>query len=79
MTEILLRLCKSFVSYDRAKTEKIGNFFALTWLIFAGPVTYYSLVLLLLRVDTHCYVGRGRGRGRVPRTITPWHTGTLCV
>ena len=27
-------------SYDSAKIKKIGNFFALTWLIFAGPVTY---------------------------------------
>ena len=26
--------------HDRAKTEKIGDFFALTWLIFAGPVTF---------------------------------------
>ena len=40
VTEILLCLYKQFVSYDRAKTEKIGDFFALTWLIFAGPVTY---------------------------------------
>ena len=31
---------KQFVSYDRAKTEKIGDFFVLTWLIFTGPVTY---------------------------------------
>ena len=28
------------VSYDRVKTEKIGDFFALTWLIFTGLVTY---------------------------------------
>ena len=33
-------LYKQFVSYDRVKTEKMGDFFALTWLIFAGPVTY---------------------------------------
>ena len=33
-------LYKQFVRYDRAKTEKIGDFFALTWLIFAGPVTF---------------------------------------
>ena len=39
MTEILLCLFKQFVSYDRAKTEKIGDFFVLTWLIFVGPVT----------------------------------------
>ena len=40
VTEILLCLYKQFVSYDRVKTEKIGNFFELTWLIFAGPITY---------------------------------------
>ena len=39
MTEILLRLYKQFVSYDRAD-GKIGDFFALTWLIFAGLVAY---------------------------------------
>ena len=27
------------MSYDRANTIKISNIFALTWLIFAGPVT----------------------------------------
>ena len=27
----------------RAKTEKIGNLFSLTWLIFAGLVTYEIL------------------------------------
>ena len=42
-TEILLCLYKQFVSYDRVKMEKIGDFFALTWLIFAGPVTYTVL------------------------------------
>ena len=45
MTEILLCLYKQFVSYDRAKTEKIGIFFALTWLIFAGPVTYPKCIV----------------------------------
>ena len=39
MTEILLCLYKPFVSYDIAKTKKISDFFALTWLIFAGLVT----------------------------------------
>ena len=33
-------LYKQFVSYDRAKMEKIGDFFALTWLIFTGPITF---------------------------------------
>ena len=37
---MLLCLYKRFVSYDRAKTEKVGDFFVLTWLIFAGPVMY---------------------------------------
>ena len=40
VTEILLCLYKQFVSYDRTKTEKNQQFFALAWLIFAGPVTY---------------------------------------
>ena len=39
---MLLCLYKQFISYDRAKTEKIGDFFALRWLIFAGPVTYVT-------------------------------------
>ena len=43
VTEILLCLYKQFVSYDRAKMEKIGNFFAFTWLIFAG----WSQILLM--------------------------------
>ena len=47
MTVILLCLYKQFVSYDREKTEKIGDFFALTWLIFAGPVTYALAVGVL--------------------------------
>ena len=42
VTEILLCLYKQFISYDRARTEKIGDFFALTWLIFTGPVTYMN-------------------------------------
>ena len=46
MTEILLCLYKQFVSYDRAK-EKIGDFFVLTWLIFAGPVTYIYVFSML--------------------------------
>ena len=45
MTEILLCLYKQFVSYGRAKTEKIGDFLALTWLIFAGPVTYVCVMV----------------------------------
>ena len=47
MTEILLCLYKPFVSYDRTKMKKIGDFFVLTWLIVAGPVTYYELLVIL--------------------------------
>ena len=46
MTEILLCFYKQFVSHDRAKTEKICDFFVLTWLIFAGPVTNGSSKIL---------------------------------
>ena len=49
VAEILLCLYKPFVSYDRAKTEKIGNFFVLTWLIFTGPVTY-----IYVAIDKQC-------------------------
>ena len=39
---ILVCYYKYFVSYDGTKTEKISDFSALTWLIIAGPVTYYA-------------------------------------
>ena len=59
MTEILLHLYKQSVSYDRAKTEKMGDFFALTWLIFAGPVTYsthmYNRVCTVMYLATSLY------------------------
>ena len=42
MIEILFCYYKQFVSYERAKTKKVSDFFALTWLIFAGPVTYVA-------------------------------------
>ena len=38
--KILLQLYKYLSSYDTANTLKIGDFFVLTWSIFAGPVTY---------------------------------------
>ena len=53
VTEILLCLCKQFVSYDRAKMEKISDFFALTWLIFAGPVTNDWQHLIHVHIHIH--------------------------
>ena len=38
--KMLLQLCKQLLSYDTANTLNIGDFFALTWSIYAGPVTY---------------------------------------
>ena len=38
---ILFGSYKRIISYDRAKLKKVGDFYALTWLIFTGPVTYY--------------------------------------
>ena len=35
---------QKFISYDRAKSEKIGKFFAITWLIFAVLVTYIVIL-----------------------------------
>ena len=42
-TSMVLIWCDSYkqnISYDRAKLKKVDEFYALTWLIFAGPVTY---------------------------------------
>ena len=36
----LFNLYKQIISYNRAKLKKVGDFYALTWLIFAGLVTY---------------------------------------
>ena len=36
--KLLLQWYKQLLSYDTANTVKIGNLFALTWSIFAGPV-----------------------------------------
>ena len=48
----LIKFCNSdenfvavVISYDTANTLKIGDFFALTWSIFAGPVTNGMLVM----------------------------------
>ena len=40
MVLILFSSYKRIISYDRAKLKKVGEFSALTWLIFSGPVTY---------------------------------------
>ena len=40
--------------------EKIGDFFALTWLIFAGPVTYIKTIFgdcIALFCSQHLYFG----------------------
>ena len=39
MVLILFNSYKQIFSYDRAKLKKVDNFYVLTWLIFAGPVT----------------------------------------
>ena len=41
---ILFNSYKRIISYDRAKLKKVDDFYALTWLIFAGPVTYYKYI-----------------------------------
>ena len=42
------------ISYDRAKFEKVGDFFALTWLIFAGPVTFIEIASFVRTIPTKC-------------------------
>ena len=42
MVLILFDSYKQNISYDRANLKKVGDFYALTWLIFAGPVTFVS-------------------------------------
>ena len=40
---VIENLCGWFkltINYDKTKLKKLGNFYATTWLIFAGPVTY---------------------------------------
>ena len=44
--EISLQWHKQLLSYDAASTMGIGNFFALTWSIIAGPVTYIESINL---------------------------------
>ena len=40
---VVENLCGWFkytINYGKTKLEKLGNIYATTWLIFAGPVTY---------------------------------------
>ena len=40
MVLILFNSYKWIISYDRANLKKVGNFYVLTWLNFAGLVTF---------------------------------------
>ena len=51
MKEISFCYYKYFICCDRAKTEKIADFSAPTWLIFAGPVTYDTKISPLISTD----------------------------
>ena len=48
MVLILFDSYKQNISYDRAKLKKVGDFYALTWLIFAGLVTFLVKCIRLL-------------------------------
>ena len=41
------------LSYDRVKLEKVGDFYAPTWLIFAGPVTNFT-AMVMLKIYERC-------------------------
>ena len=41
----LFKSYKRIISYDREKLKKVGDFYALTWLIFTGQVTYVPLCM----------------------------------
>ena len=41
VVENLCGLFKRTLNYDKTKLKILGNFYATTWLIFAGPVTIY--------------------------------------
>ena len=43
MVLILFDSYKQNISYDRANSKKVGDFYALTWLIFTGPVTFMGV------------------------------------
>ena len=51
MILILLDSCKRIISYDRAKLKKVGDFYALTWLIFAGLITYHLVKMFWREKD----------------------------
>ena len=40
VVENLCGYFKHTINYDKIKLKKVGNFYATTWLIFAGPVTF---------------------------------------
>ena len=40
VVENLCGLFKCTINYDKTYLKKLGNFYATTWLNFAGPVTY---------------------------------------
>ena len=43
VVENLCGYFKHTINYDKIKLKKLGDFYATTWLIFAGPVTYVNL------------------------------------
>ena len=46
---VVENLCGEFkrtINYDKTKLKKLGNFYATTWLIFAGLVTYNYVVFI---------------------------------
>ena len=46
MVLILFDSYEQNISYDRAKLKKVGDFYVLTWLIFAGPVTNIKVYVM---------------------------------
>ena len=57
MVLILFDSYQRNIRYDRAKLKKVGNFYALTWLIFAGPVTNEAHSLANLQYLIHTLAG----------------------
>ena len=53
---MVLILYKQIISYDRTKLKKVGDFYVLTWLIFAGPVTNDDLYIALYTLGDAYYV-----------------------
>ena len=57
MLLILFNSYKRMISYDRAKLKKVGDFFALTWLIFAGLVTYLIAIVNTVNITSKAIKG----------------------